>query len=110
MNIILYADSADVEEMKEVYRMGIVRGFTTNPTLMRLAGVENYEAFAKEVLAEITDLMISFEVFADDFDSMEREAKKIMSWGDNIYVKIPITNTKQESSVPLIKKTDGRWS
>lgn len=94
LNIILYADGADVEEMKEVYRMGIVRGFTTNPTLMRLAGVENYEAFAKEVLAEITDLMISFEVFADDFDSMEREAKKIMSWGTTSMSKslLPIQN------------------
>ena len=95
LNIKLYADGADVNEMKETYRKGIVRGFTTNPTLMRQAGIENYEKFAKEVLAEITDLMISFEVFSDDFDSMEREAKKIMSWGDNIYVKIPITNTKQ---------------
>ena len=94
LNIKLYADGADVEEMKEVYRMGIVRGFTTNPTLMRLAGVENYEAFAKEVLAEITDLMISFEVFADDFDSMEREAKKIMSWGTTSMSKslLPIQN------------------
>ena len=94
LNIKLYADGANVEEMKEVYRMGIVRGFTTNPTLMRLAGVENYEAFAKEVLAEITDLMISFEVFADDFDSMEREAKKIMSWGTTSMSKslLPIQN------------------
>lgn len=104
LNIKLYADGADIDEMKEMYRKGIVRGFTTNPTLMRQAGIENYEAFAKEVLAEITDLMISFEVFSDDFDAMEREAKKIMSWGKNIYVKIPVTNTKQESSVHLIKK------
>ena len=104
LKIKLYADGADVDEMKEMYNRGIVHGFTTNPTLMRQAGVEDYEKFARNVLAEITDLMISFEVFADDFDEMEREAKLITSWGDNIYVKIPVTNTKGESSVPLIKR------
>ncbi len=104
LKIKLYADGADVDEMKKMYTRDIVHGFTTNPTLMRQAGVKNYEEFARKVLAEITDLMISFEVFADDFDEMEREAKKITSWGDNIYVKIPVTNTKGESSVPLIRK------
>lgn len=104
LKIKLFADGADVNEMKEMYNRGIVHGFTTNPTLMRQAGVEDYEKFARNVLAEITDLMISFEVFADDFDEMEREAKLITSWGDNIYVKIPVTNTKGESSVPLIKR------
>lgn len=104
LKIKLFADGADVDEMKEMYNRGIVHGFTTNPTLMRQAGVEDYEKFARNVLAEITDLMISFEVFADDFDEMEREAKLITSWGDNIYVKIPVTNTKGESSVPLIKR------
>ena len=104
LKIKLYADGADVDEMKEMYNRGIVHGFTNNPTLMRQAGVEDYEKFARNVLAEITDLMIYFEVFADDFDEMEREAKLITSWGDNIYVKIPVTNTKGESSVPLIKR------
>jgi transaldolase len=104
LKIKLFADGADVNEMKEMYNAGIVKGFTTNPTLMRSAGIENYEAFAKEVLAEITDYPISFEVFSDDFDEMEQEARKIYSWGENVNVKIPITNTKGESSIPLIRK------
>jgi len=104
LNIKLYADGADIKEMTGMYRQGIVKGFTTNPTLMRKAGVENYEAFAREALSEITDLPISFEVFSDDFEAMEKEALRIMSWGDNVNVKIPITNTRGESSIPLIKR------
>lgn len=104
LKIKLFADGADLNEMKEMYNAGIVKGFTTNPTLMRIAGVENYEAFAKEILAEISDFPISFEVFSDDFNEMEREAHKIYSWGENVNVKIPITNTKGESSIPLIRK------
>lgn len=104
LKITLYADGADIEGMKEEYRKGYVKGFTTNPTLMKKAGVKDYVTFAKEVVKEIPDLPISFEVFADDFDLMEKEAKILSSLGDNVYVKIPITNSKGESSVPLVKK------
>ncbi|MGA2733322.1 MAG: transaldolase [Syntrophobacteraceae bacterium] len=104
LKIKLFADGADVNEMKDAYRKGIVKGFTTNPTLMKKAGVTDYMCFAKAVLAEIRDLPISFEVFSDDFESMEREAREIASWGENVYVKIPITNTKGASSIPLVRK------
>jgi len=104
LSIKLFADGAKVDEMKEAYRSGLVKGFTTNPTLMKKAGVTQYAAFAKEVLKEITDLPISFEVFSDEFDEMEREARIIASWGSNVNIKIPITNTRGESSVPLIRR------
>jgi len=107
LKIKLFADGADINEMKRIYREGIVKGFTTNPTLMRKANVANYEAFAKDVLKEICDLPISFEVFSDEFDTMEIEARKIASWGKNVNVKIPITNTKGELSTALIKKLSG---
>src|SRR5262249_40205847 len=83
---------------------GFVRGFTTNPTLMAKAGVRDYEAFARSVLAEITHLPISFEVLADEFPDMERQARKINGWGVNVNVKIPITNTRGKSSLPLIRR------
>jgi len=102
--IKIFADGADVAGMKEMYNAGYVSGFTTNPTLMKKAGVTDYEAFAREIAREITDLPLSFEVFSDDFETMEKEARKIGSWGDNIFIKIPITNTKGESTVGLIKK------
>lgn len=101
--IKIYADGADAKGMKEMYDVGIVSGFTTNPTLMKKAGVTDYASFASKIASEITDLPLSFEVFADDFAMMEQEARKIASWGKNIYVKIPVTNSKGESSVPLIK-------
>jgi len=104
LKIKIFADGADIAEMKQAYREGVVQGFTTNPTLMRKVGVTDYEGFARSVLKEIPDLPISFEVFSDDFPSMEREAKKISGWGKNVNVKIPITNTKGELSIPLIKK------
>ncbi|MHC9541997.1 MAG: transaldolase [Vulcanimicrobiota bacterium] len=104
LSIKLFADGAKVDEMKDAYRSGLVKGFTTNPTLMKKAGVTQYAAFAKEVLREITDLPISFEVFSDEFDEMEREARIIASWGHNVNIKIPITNTRGESSVPLIRR------
>jgi len=104
MKIKLFADGADVTDMKRIYREGIVKGFTTNPTLMRKANVADYEKFAKEVLAEIRDLPISFEVFSDEFEMMEKEAKIIANWGSNVNIKIPITNTKGELSTALIKK------
>lgn len=103
LRIDVYADGADLQEMLEVYQAGVVRGFTTNPTLMRRAGVADYEAFARSVLAAIRDLPISFEVFADEFPEMERQALVISSWGQNVFVKIPITNTKGESCVPLVQ-------
>lgn len=104
LKIKLFADGADLSAMKEAYREGIVKGFTTNPTLMKKAGVTNYEDFARVVLSEIPDLPISFEVFSDEFETMEREARKIASWGPNVNIKIPITNTRGESSIPLIKR------
>ena len=102
--IKIFADGADANGMKEMYNAGYVSGFTTNPSLMKKAGVQNYEAFALEILKEITDLPLSFEVFSDDFDVMEKEERKIGGWADNVYVKIPITNTKGEPSVKLIEK------
>lgn len=102
--IKLFGDGADLKVMKTLYDEGLVSGFTTNPTLMRNAGVINYEAFAKSAIQEFPDVPISFEVFSDDFPSMEREARKIASWGKNVYTKIPITNTKGESSVDLIRR------
>jgi transaldolase len=104
LKIKIFADGADLEIMKKVYKEGVVRGFTTNPTLMRRAGIDNYELFARNVLKEIKDLPISFEVFSDEFEEMEKEAHKIAMWGTNVNVKIPITNTRGESSCPLIKR------
>jgi transaldolase len=102
--IKIYADGADINGMREEYKKGYVSGFTTNPTLMKKAGVSDYEAFAREIAKEITDLPLSFEVFSDDFESMEKEARKIGSWGDNIFIKLPVTNTKGESTSGLIRK------
>ncbi|MEK6705711.1 MAG: transaldolase [Candidatus Poribacteria bacterium] len=104
LKIAVFADGANKEDIIKRYREGFVKGFTTNPTLMVKAGVKNYSAFAMEVLAEIKTLPISFEVFSDTFDQMEREALIIGSWGSNVNIKIPITNTKKESSLPLIKR------
>ncbi|MCR5000280.1 MAG: transaldolase [Lachnospiraceae bacterium] len=104
LKVTVYADGADIEAMKEEYKKGYVKGFTTNPTLMKKAGVKDYVTFAKEAIKEIPDLPLSLEVFADDFETMEKEAEFIAGLGDNVYVKIPITNSKGESSVPLIKR------
>ncbi len=104
LNIKIFADGADASSMLKAKEEGFVKGFTTNPTLMRKAGVKSYEEFAKTVLKSITELPVSFEVLSDDFESMEKEAREIGSWGENIYIKIPITNTKGEYSYPLIKK------
>lgn len=104
LKITVFADGADAEGMKEEYRKGIVKGFTTNPTLMKKAGVKDYVAFSKDVVRAIPDLPLSFEVFADDFETMEKEARVIADLGTNVYVKIPITNTRGESSIPLIRK------
>ncbi|HEU4522805.1 MAG TPA: transaldolase [Thermoanaerobaculia bacterium] len=102
LNIDLYADGADVREMAAARQSGLVKGFTTNPTLMRKSGVTDYESFAREALHAVGDMPVSFEVFADEFDEMERQAKRIAAWGNSVYVKIPITNTRAESAVPLI--------
>jgi transaldolase len=93
LTIDIYADGANVDEMLCALKQPFIKGFTTNPTLMHKAGLTDYEAFASNVLAHITDLPISFEVFSDDFDEMERQARLIDSWGPNVYVKIPVTNT-----------------
>lgn len=100
--ILLYADGADIKEMVAARKADLVKGFTTNPTLMRKAGLTDYEAFAREALAAIPDRPISFEVFADEFAEMERQALKIAGWGEHVFVKIPITDPKGESSLPLI--------
>lgn len=102
--IQLFADGADKAAMTEMSQKPFIKGFTTNPTLMRKGGVPDYAGFAKAVLAAIPDKPISFEVFSDDFAEMERQAHLIASWGKNVYVKIPITNTRGASSIPLIKK------
>ena len=104
LKIKIFADGANVKEMVELNKSGIVQGFTTNPTLMRKDGVKDYESFAKKILSEIRDLPVSFEVFSDEFELMEKEARKIATWGSNVYVKIPITNTRGDSSITLIKK------
>lgn len=100
----IYADGAEPDQMIQALHTGIVSGFTTNPTLMRKAGVVDYEAFAREMLRRIPNHPISFEVIADDLSEMERQAKKLASFGENVYVKIPITNTKGKSTCTLIGK------
>ena len=102
--IKIFADGADVKGMQEMYNLGYVSGFTTNPSLMYKAGVTDYALFASSIANEITDLPLSFEVFSDDFSTMEEEARKITSWGSNVYVKIPVTNSKGDSSSSLIRK------
>lgn len=98
----IFADGADLGGMLEMYKNPLISGFTTNPTLMRKAGISDYPAFAKEVVDAIPDRPISFEVFSDDLEEMEKQANMIASWGDNVYVKIPITNTQRVSTAPLI--------
>lgn len=107
MSIKLFADGADADAIRELAADPAIKGFTTNPTLMRKAGVSDYEAFAKDILEIVTDRPISFEVFADEFDEMERQARKIATWGDNVNVKIPVTNTKGESAAPLVERLSG---
>jgi len=104
LKIELYSDGADVREMIAARDAGLVKGFTTNPTLMRKSGITDYEKFAREALTAVGGLPISFEVFADEFSEMERQAKQIATWGDGVFVKIPITNTRKESSIDLIRR------
>src|SRR5215468_2099348 len=98
LRVKLFADGAEKQSMLELYANPLIRGFTTNPTLMRKAGITDYQAFARDILSTITDRPISFEVFDDDFAEMERQARIIHTWGTNVYVKIPVTNTKRESA------------
>ena len=108
LNIKIFADGADLEDMLSVYHKGVVRGFTTNPSLMKKAGVKDYKAYARDVLQRIPDDPVSFEVFSDDFVTMEKEADTLAALGDNVYVKIPVMNTKGESSAPLIQKLSAK--
>ena len=104
LTIKLFADGADLGGMKQMYANPLIKGFTTNPTLMRKAGVQDYEAFAREVLTVIPDRPVSFEVFADDLSTMSRQARVIASWGPNVNVKIPVTNTNGEFTGPIIER------
>jgi transaldolase len=104
LKVKVFADGADKGSMLELYRQPYIQGFTTNPTLMRKAGVTDYEAFARDILQHIPDRPISFEVFADDEVEMERQARKIARWGRNVYVKVPVTNTRREPMYNLIRR------
>jgi transaldolase len=104
LNVKLFADGADIAGIREMASNSSIAGFTTNPTLMRKAGVSDYKAFAKEVLTIVPDKPVSFEVFADDFPTMERQALEIASWGKNVNIKIPVTNTKGEFCGALVKR------
>ena len=104
LKIKLFADGADRAQIQAAQANPLISGFTTNPTLMRAAGVKDYEAFAHEVLEIVTERPISFEVFADEFCEMERQAHKIAKWAENVYVKIPVTNTRRQSSMELVHR------
>jgi transaldolase len=103
LKVKIFADGADYEGIVKMSKNPVIKGFTTNPTLMRKAGVGDYEAFARKVLAAIPDRPVSFEVFADDFASMAEQARTIAAWGSNVNVKIPVTNTKGQSSAELLR-------
>jgi len=104
LTVKIFGDGADVDGILDLYRQPYIKGFTTNPTLMRKAGITDYRAFASDILERIADRPISFEVLADDEATMESQAREIASWGENVYVKIPVTNTKREPMYALIKR------
>jgi transaldolase len=104
LKVQIFADGADKAGMLEMYAKPYIKGLTTNPTLMKKAGITDYRAFCKDILTQIKDKPLSFEVFSDDFAEMERQAMEIASWGDNVYVKIPVTNTKQENCYAMVQK------
>jgi transaldolase len=108
LKVKIFADGADTSEMLEMYSKPFIKGLTTNPTLMRKAGISNYRAFAREILAKIRDKPLSFEVVCDEFAEMERQALEIAGWADNVYVKIPVTNTRGEASYALIRRLAAR--
>ncbi len=103
LRIKIFSDGADLDSIIEAYNKGVVKGFTTNPTLMAKAGITNYLVFAEEVLRVVKDLSVSFEVFSDDFGEMREQALKLAALADNVYVKIPVTNTERKSAAPLIQ-------
>lgn len=107
LRVKLFCDAADIENLLTMYSKPWIRGFTTNPSLMRKAGVRDFEAFARAVLAAIPDRPVSFEVFADDEAGMEEQARRIASWGTNVYVKIPVTNSQGFSTMPLVRRLSG---
>src|SRR5262249_15066397 len=104
LRVKIFADGADKIGIVNHCKNPRIRGFTTNPTLMRKAGISDYEAFAREIISHVQDRSLSLEVFSDDFDEMYHQALKIGSWGTNVYVKIPVMNTRGESSAPLLRK------
>src|SRR5271168_3272251 len=104
LKIQLYADGADKAGILDLYAKPYIKGLTTNPTLMKKAGIKDYEAFARDILQTVTAKPISLEVFSDEFPEMRRQAAKIKSWGANVYVKIPITNSRGDSSLSLIRE------
>ena len=108
LTVKIFADSADPARMLELHAKPYIKGLTTNPTLVRKAGIVNYRAFAREILAKITDKPVCFEVLADDFTEMERQAVEIASWADNVYVKIPVTNTRRATSSALVRRLADR--
>jgi transaldolase len=108
LSVKIFADGAELQAMRALSANPLVKGFTTNPTLMKAAGITDYVEFARKVLAAIPDRPVSFEVFADDFDEMEHQALEIASWGRNVNVKIPVTNTKGEFCGPLVRRLSGR--
>jgi transaldolase len=108
LKVKIFADSADCTRMLELHARSYIRGLTTNPTLMRKAGISDYRAFAREILGEITAKPVCFEVLADEFGEMERQAEEIASWADNVYVKIPVSNTRRASSAGLIGRLAAR--
>jgi transaldolase len=103
LKIKIFSDGADLDSIIDAYRKGVVKGFTTNPTLMSKAGITNYLMFAREVLRVVTDLPVSFEVFSDELEEMRKQARRLAELGDNVYVKIPVTNTQCDSCCPLIR-------
>jgi transaldolase len=103
LNVKIFADGAEKAGMLEMYGKPYIKGFTTNPTLMHKVGLTDYRAFARDIVSVIPDRPISFEVFSDEFDEMERQAREIATWGDNVYVKIPVTNTRREPAYDLVR-------
>lgn len=108
LKIHIYADGADKAGILDLYAKPYIKGLTTNPTLMKKAGIKDYEAFARDILQTVTAKPISLEVFSDDFAEMKRQALKIAGWGRNVYVKIPITNSRSETAIPLIRELSAK--
>ena len=108
LRVKIFADGADQGAMLSLYAQPLIKGLTTNPTLMRKAGIANYRAFARDILEHIRDKPVSFEVISDEFAEMERQALEIASWGDNVYVKIPVTNTRGDPSYALVQRLSSR--